>query len=219
MDILLILPLESNKSRLLLHMHEVKGSAKLRGDSYYRRPSHHTNRTAKDHFRSVYYEALDLIVSVIDKHFSNQESFSSYAQMETLFAANGEDYESDFKFLETSYFPLPRELSVLEAMLKIEPKKKLFQEVQIICWLLTVNPATNAFFLICPASEDVAQIQDRRQKVEKPFPFQALGHWGENRASASKRKLSGGSREGAFPPTQDRPTDREPGTGYNSLGF
>ena len=28
-----MLPLESNKTRLLLHMHEVKGSAKLRGDS------------------------------------------------------------------------------------------------------------------------------------------------------------------------------------------
>ena len=128
MDILLILPLESNKLRLLLHMHEVKGSVKLRGDSYFRRPSHHTYRTAKDYFRSVYYEALDLIVSVIDKRFSNQESFSSYAQMETLFvkAANGDEHESEFKFLETSYCALPGQLSVLEAMLKVEPKTKLF---------------------------------------------------------------------------------------------
>ena len=109
MDILLILPLESNKLRLLLFTHKVKGSAKLLGDSYFRRPSHHTYRTAKDYFRSVYFEALDLIVSVIDKRFSNQESFSSYAKMETLLvkAANGNDYESEFKFLETLYCPLP----------------------------------------------------------------------------------------------------------------
>ena len=58
------------------------------------------SQTAKDHFRRVYYEAIDLIVSAI-----YQESFSSYAQMETLLvkAANGDDYEAEFKFLEASY--------------------------------------------------------------------------------------------------------------------
>ena len=57
-------------------------------------------QTAKHHFRRVYYEAVDLIVSAI-----YQESFSSYAQMETLLvkAANGDDYEAEFKFLEASY--------------------------------------------------------------------------------------------------------------------
>ena len=57
-------------------------------------------QTAKDHFRRVYYEASDLIVSAI-----YQESFSSYAQMETLLvkAVNGDQYEAEFKFLEVSY--------------------------------------------------------------------------------------------------------------------
>ena len=57
-------------------------------------------QTAKDHFRRVYYEAIDLIVSAI-----YQESFSSYAQMETLLvkAGNGDHYEAEFKFLEVSY--------------------------------------------------------------------------------------------------------------------
>ena len=57
-------------------------------------------QTAKDHFRRVYYEAIYLIVSAI-----YQESFSSYAQMETLLvkAANGGDYEAEFKFLEASH--------------------------------------------------------------------------------------------------------------------
>ena len=57
-------------------------------------------QTAKDHFRRIYYEAIDLIVSAI-----YQESFSSYAQMETLLvkAGNGDQYEAEFKFLEVSY--------------------------------------------------------------------------------------------------------------------
>ena len=57
-------------------------------------------QTAKDHFRRVYCEAIDLIVSAI-----YQESFNSYAQMETLLvkAGNGHHYEAEFKFLEASY--------------------------------------------------------------------------------------------------------------------
>ena len=47
----------------------------------------------------MYYEAFDLIVSVVDKRF-NQESFNSFAQLETLLvkAANSNDYESEFNF-------------------------------------------------------------------------------------------------------------------------
>ena len=47
-------------------------------------------QTAKDHFRRAYYETIHLIVRAIYQRV-NQESFSSYAQMETLFvkAANG----------------------------------------------------------------------------------------------------------------------------------
>ena len=59
------LPLESNKTFLLLHMHEFKDSAKLHGGSYFHRRSHLTYSTAKDHFRGVYYGALDLVVSVL----------------------------------------------------------------------------------------------------------------------------------------------------------
>ena len=111
----------------------------------------------------MHYEALDRIVSVIDKRF-NREIFSSYAQTLLVKTSNGGDYESEFKFLEASYCQdvdtgtLPGQLSVLEAMLKIscfdgipsavtkvpEPEKKLVSEVQTICWLLAVNPATNA---------------------------------------------------------------------------
>ena len=56
-------------------------------------------QTTNDHFRRVYYKAIDLIVSAI-----YQESFRSYVQMETLLVkgANGDDYEADFNFLEAS---------------------------------------------------------------------------------------------------------------------
>ena len=54
--------------------------------------------------RRVCYEAIDLIVSAIDQRF-NPESNSFYAQMKTFLikAANGDDYEEQFKFLETSH--------------------------------------------------------------------------------------------------------------------
>jgi len=90
-------------------------------------------QTAKDHFRRVYYEAIDLTVSAIDQRF-NQESFTSYAR-ETLLvkAANGEDYEAEFKFLQESYSEdidtgaLPGQLSTLEVMLK--EKISCFDEI------------------------------------------------------------------------------------------
>ena len=61
-------------------------------------------QTAKDHFRRVFYEAIDLIVRAIDQGV-NQESFSSYTWMETFLfkAANGDDDEAEFKFFEASY--------------------------------------------------------------------------------------------------------------------
>ena len=60
-------------------------------------------QTAKDQFRRVCCEAIDLIISAIDQRF-NQESVSSYAQMDTLQvkAANGDDYEAEFMFLDAS---------------------------------------------------------------------------------------------------------------------
>ena len=55
---------------------------------------------------------------------------------------------------------------ILLAVLKFpEPEKKLIQEVQTICKLPAVNPATSAagersFSSQCTASEDVVFIQD-----------------------------------------------------------
>ena len=123
-------------------------------------------KTAKDQFRRVCYEAIDLIVSAIDQCF-NQESFSSYTRMETLLvkATNGDDYEAELMFLEASYSEdtdtgeLPSHTTILEVMLKDkiscfdkislvvsklpESEKKVIPKVQIICKLPAVNPATS----------------------------------------------------------------------------
>ena len=109
-------------------------------------------QTANDHFRRVYYEAIDLIISAI-----YQESFRCYIQMETLLvkAANGDDYEADFKFLEASSYSEDVDTEALHghatkyfgsyvkektscfdetllAVLKFpEPEKKLIQELKL----------------------------------------------------------------------------------------
>ena len=122
-------------------------------------------KTANDHFRRVYYEAIDLSVSAI-----YQESFRCYIQMETLLvkAAYGDDYEADFKFLEasfsedvdtgalpvhaTKYFGgyVKEKISCFDeiqlAVSKFpEPEKKLHcnSGAQTIC-MPTVNPGTSA---------------------------------------------------------------------------
>ena len=91
-----------------------------------------------------------------------QESFSSYAQIESLLvkAANGENYEAKFKFLAASYSEdvdtgaLPGHAtkyfgSYVKGKYIIvskfpEPEKKLIQGAKIISKLPAVNPATSA---------------------------------------------------------------------------
>ena len=101
---------------------------------------------------------------------------------------NGDDSEAEFKFLEASYSEdvdtgaqTRHATKYLEVMLKEkiscfdeillavsnfqEPEKKLIQEVQTICKLPAVNPATSAagelsFSSQCTASEDVVFIRD-----------------------------------------------------------
>ena len=63
---------------------------------------------------------------ILSSRLSISESFSSHTQMETFLvkAANGDDYEAEFKFLEVSYSKdvdagaLLRHRRILEVMLK-----------------------------------------------------------------------------------------------------
>lgn len=124
-------------------------------------------QTAKDHYRRIYYEGIDLVVNAIDSRF-NQESFDSYAKMESLLvkAANGEDFDAEMKFLEDKYGDdvntgaLPGQLGVVDVLVKeavccfddilcelkklSQPERSLIQEVNVLCKLLLVNPATSA---------------------------------------------------------------------------
>ena len=141
-------------------------------------------QTAKDHFRRVYCEAVDLMVSAI-----YQESFSSYAQMETLLvkAANGDDYEAEFKFLEASYREdvdtgaLPGHATkyfgsyvigedsmfwrnpvggVKVSKTRREANSGSPNYLSAGCCKSCNQRCWRAFILICTASEDVASIQD-----------------------------------------------------------
>ena len=74
------------------------------------------SQTAKDHFRRVYYEAIDLIVSGI-----YEESFSSYAQRDTFLVTTMRQSSSFLKhhtekMLIQARYP-GMQLSILEVML------------------------------------------------------------------------------------------------------
>ena len=102
---------------------------------------------------------------------------------------NSDDYEAEFKFLKASYsedvdtgaqtrhatkyfgsYVKGEDILFFDEILLAvsnfpEPEKKLIQEVQTICKLPAVNPATSAagersFSSQCTASEDVVFIQD-----------------------------------------------------------
>ena len=60
--------------------------------------------TPQEHYRRIYFEAIDLMVNAIDNRF-NQASFDVYAKMESLLVKclNCQDYSTELHFLETNY--------------------------------------------------------------------------------------------------------------------
>ena len=125
--------------------------------------------TPKDHYRRIYFEAIDLIVNAIEQRFS-QPSFTAYEKMESLLlkGINGESYTAELDYMKVSYKDdinfdsLKAQLQVLRQILKDKgamecfddvlcevkklPKEErsLIGEVVILCKLLAVNPATSA---------------------------------------------------------------------------
>ena len=65
-------------------------------------PTFHS--TVEDHFCTIYFEALDLIITCIEDRF-NQPSYKTYQQVETLLikAAAGEPYEEEIDFILSFY--------------------------------------------------------------------------------------------------------------------
>ena len=61
--------------------------------------------TPKDHYRHIYFEAIDLIVNAIEQRFS-QPSFAAYAKkVESLLlkGINGESYTAELDYMKVSY--------------------------------------------------------------------------------------------------------------------
>ena len=60
--------------------------------------------TPKDHYRRIYFEAIDLIVNAIEQRFS-QPSFAADERMESLLlkGINGECYAGEFDYMKVSY--------------------------------------------------------------------------------------------------------------------
>lgn len=124
--------------------------------------------TARDNYRSIYYEALDTLVTSIKERFS-QPSFEAYEKMEGLLLKSIQSFDTseEIEYLRAHYSNdivinhLDVEKDVLCAMFK-EEKIVCFQEVVnhikkidqaqrllipnvvTICKLLLVNPATTA---------------------------------------------------------------------------
>ena len=125
-----------------------------------------------DHYRRVYYEAIDLITTCINNRF-DQPGYKIYCNIQDLLlkAANADDYDAELKFVTQFYgsdfdgYLLKTQLEVFSTdcaansesrgkyqlsdvieMLKSksEPQKDLLSEVCILLKLLLVMPATNA---------------------------------------------------------------------------
>ena len=62
--------------------------------------------TPEDHYRQIYFEAIDLIVNCITDRF-NQPGFCIYQHVESLLlkAANCKEYQSELKFVLEFYGP------------------------------------------------------------------------------------------------------------------
>ena len=60
--------------------------------------------TPQEHYRHIYFEAIDLMVNAIDNRF-NQASFDVYTKMESLLVKclNCQDYSTELQFLGTNY--------------------------------------------------------------------------------------------------------------------
>ena len=124
--------------------------------------------TAKDLYRKVYFEALDLVIASIGERF-NQPSFVVYKHMETLLIGflKSEDISLQIEYLKENY-PDDIKMEYLSAQLEIfkelmkntkivcfsdvlnavksldTAQKHMISEVIVICKLIQVNPATSA---------------------------------------------------------------------------
>lgn len=137
-------------------------------DGYESTSEQHHPSSPRDHYRRVFYEAIDTILSSLRERF-NQPSFLVFENLESLLikSLNGEEVSDEMKFVHDTYGcdidinDLSVELATLKVLMKgkqvehfydliIEmkqlknPEKKLLDNVCNICKILAVNPASSA---------------------------------------------------------------------------
>ena len=128
--------------------------------------AHHPSNP-KEHYRQMYFEVLDSIITVIEDRF-DQKSFQAYLQMESLLLKplDGACVKSEIEFLNENYGDeittdlLESELEIWKAIFNdsktlcfkdtcstlgslSESKRKQIPNLINICRLLTVSPATS----------------------------------------------------------------------------
>lgn len=134
----------------------------------------HRFGTAEDYYRSLYFEACDLLIRELDDRFQVQESLSPVLRLENLLlrAANGESFEDDLESLQSTCYrddinleELQKQLPLLvdliclalpkvsrvtsirticEAMNTQNAYKSMLSEVHNLLWLYLTVPITSA---------------------------------------------------------------------------
>ena len=125
------------------------------------------HETAEDHYRCVYFEALDLVINAIQQRFS-EPSFKAYEKMESLFikGLEGKPCKAELEFMtpyndDLNLDTLKIQFQVLHQILKdkgaiecfddvpceikklSKAERSLVSEAVTLCKLLAVNPATS----------------------------------------------------------------------------
>ena len=124
--------------------------------------------TARDHYRKIYFKAVDHLISSIKERF-NQPAFQVYANLETILlkAAKGEDTSKEMEDITLKFSSdvnvnfLAAQLSTFQVLVKdmnlqcfqdilvavsnLElHERQLIDQVIAVCKLIQVNPATSA---------------------------------------------------------------------------
>ena len=89
-----------------------------------------------DHYRRIYFEAIDPIVNAIEQRVS-EPSFAAYEKMESLLlkGINGESYTAELDYMKVSYNhdinfdSLKAQLQVLRQILKAKGAMECFDDV------------------------------------------------------------------------------------------
>ena len=116
----------------------------------------HRFGTAEDYYRSLYFEACDLLIRELDDRFQVQESLSPVLRLENLLlrAANGESFEDDLESLQSTCYrddinleELQKQLPLLVDLIRLAlPKVSRVTSIRTICEAMNTQNAYKSMF-------------------------------------------------------------------------